>query len=195
MRIPTALSHRHANNMLSVVVMVLAVYILVWPFLPAISLWWQTHFESGNGYTYQTRLAKKTAATKPIPKDDRIVIPALRMDEAINNGLSQAELNKGIWHRPASSSPDKGSNTVLVGHRFTYAGQAVFYNLDKLKPKDKIVVYWQGKEYDYQITGSKVVPPTAIEIENPTKKPTLTLYTCTPLWSAKDRLVILARPI
>jgi LPXTG-site transpeptidase (sortase) family protein len=185
--------HRWANQALSVVVIVLALYILVWPFLPSFQLWWRTHFQAGNGYVYNSKLEKKKG--KPIPKDNRIVLPSLRMNEAINDGPTMATLRKGIWHRPATSSPDKGGNTVLVGHRFTYAGSAVFYNLDKLKPGDKIIVYWQHKEYDYKVQLSEVVSPNASQIEQATNDPILTLYTCTPLWSAHDRLVIIARPL
>ena len=188
-------SHRQLNNLLSILVIISAVYILVWPFLPAFNLWWRTHTGSNNGYVYQTKLTKKTPAVKPIPKDNRLVIPALRLDEAINDGPTAAALHKGIWHRPASSSPDKSSNTVLVGHRFTYSGQAVFYSLDKLKAGDQIIIYWQGKEHDYRVELSKVIAPEAVQVEQATADPVLTLYTCTPLWSAHDRLVIIARPI
>lgn len=173
----------------------LALYMLLWPFLPAINLWWQRHTQASDGFVYQSKLIKKSAASKPIPKENRLVIPTLRMDEAINEGSTAATLSKGIWRRPASSTPNHGRNTVLVGHRFTYSGQAVFYNLNKLRSGDKIILYWQGKEYDYSVMESRVVAANALEIEYPTEAQTLTLYTCTPLWSAKDRLVITARPI
>lgn len=187
--------HRRINNLLSVVVVGVALYILLWPFLPAVAFWRHKHLQSGTGYVYQTKLAPKTVAAKPIPEDNRLVIPALRMDEAINDGPTIATLRKGIWHRPASSSPDKGGNTVLVGHRFTYAGSAVFYNLDKVQAGDQVIVYWQHKEYDYKVAVSEVVPPNDLEIEQPTTDPILTIYTCTPLWSAHDRLVLIARPL
>lgn len=187
-------THRQFNNYLSILVIALALYIIIWPFLPAINLWWQRHTQPAGGYVYPTRLVKKSAV-KSIPQDNRIVIPSLRMDEAINEGATAAALSKGIWHRPATGNPAQGSNTVLIGHRFTYSGQAVFYNLDKVHANDKIIVYWQGKEYDYNVIESRVVPAGAIEIEYPTEAPTLTLYTCTPLWTAKDRLVITARPL
>ena len=84
---------------------------------------------------------------------------------------------------------------MLVGHRFTYDGPATFYSLDKVSIGDNIVVYWSSREYDYRVESIKVVPPTAIEVEAPTKDAQLTIYTCTPLWSAKNRLVIVSKPI
>lgn len=84
---------------------------------------------------------------------------------------------------------------MLVGHRFTYDGNGVFYHLDKLKVGDQLAVFWEGKKYQYTVTETKVVPATATEVEDQTQDPQLTLYTCTPLWSAKDRLVVIAKPL
>jgi sortase A len=80
-----------------------------------------------------------------------------------------------------------------VGHRFTYAGPAVFYFLDKIQLKDKIYVDWQQKRYIYEVQNIKEVPPTALSVHAATNKPVLTLYTCTPLLTAKNRLVITSK--
>jgi sortase A len=130
-----------------------------------------------------------------MPADNRLVIPKIALDQHIYIGKSQYLVNKGPWARPNTSTPPKGGNTVIVGHRFTYSGPATFYSLDKVAAGDTVVLYWHGKEYDYKVARKEVVPATAIEIERPTKDSQLTLYTCTPLWSAKDRLVIIAKPI
>ena len=120
---------------------------------------------------------------------------SLGMEETINEGNSIATLRKGVWRLPHTSTPDKGGNTVLVGHRFTYSGQAVFYHLDKVKQGDRITIVWKGKLYSYEVKTIKVVPPTEVSVEANTKEPMLTIYTCTPLLTAKDRLVIQATPI
>ena len=54
-------------------------------------------------------------------------------------------------------------------------------------------MYWQGAEYNYAVTAIKVVQATALEVEAPTDEDIVTIYTCTPLWSAKDRLVVIAK--
>jgi sortase A len=117
------------------------------------------------------------------------------LDQPILEGRdTYAILNKGIWRWPASSTPDKGGNTVLLGHRFTYTNpRGVFYFLNKVKVGDEVGVVWQNTTYRYKVSGVKVVPPTDTSILNATEKPTLTLYTCTPLWWPKDRLVITAQ--
>lgn len=184
------------NNFLTVVIIIIALYILLWPFYPMITLQAQKTFGNASGYTYKTRLhSSSQSAAKPIPQDNRLVIPSLLLDESIHEGKSIAAINKGgTWHRPNSSDPTKNSNTVIAGHRFTYNGAATFYSLDTLKPGDDIIVYWQGKEYDYIVDKIKTVGPHTTSIEAPTDTPTLTLFTCTPLWSAKNRLVVTATP-
>jgi sortase A len=64
--------------------------------------------------------------------------------------------------------------------------------LDKIASRDRIIIYWKGVEYNYNVRTIRTVSATALEIENPTDKDVLTLYTCTPPWSAKDRLVVVA---
>ncbi len=166
------------------------------PVLPQVSYWYHKKATSSvAGLPYKTNEVGQedlNTKRKEIPKDNRVVIPSLALDEKIFEGADPNTVHKGVWARPNTSTPIKGSNTVLVGHRFTYNGPATFYHLDKVIVGDRILVYWQGKEYNYGVKSIKTVPATATEVENATSTPTLTLYTCTPLWSAKDRLVITA---
>lgn len=118
----------------------------------------------------------------------------MKLQQPIHEG-DKAALNKGVWHTPLSSAPDKGGNVVLTGHRFTYGGPAVFYHLDKVKQGDEIVLYWHKQKYRYQVEQVLVVPPSAAEVIAPTGQPRLTIYTCTPLVTAKNRLVIQAKPL
>jgi sortase A len=130
---------------------------------------------------------------EPIPSENTLIIKSLGMREKIFEGESIYTVNRGVWRRPHTSTPDQGGNTVMVGHRFTYSGQSVFYNLDKVKQGDEITVFWNSKAYTYVVDGIGVVPPEAVEVEAPTAEPRLTLYTCAPLLTAKDRLVIRAK--
>ena len=179
---------RAFNNLLTLVVILLALYIAALPFAPKLA-WWAQH----EAPLISEKAETIVPANNPTPTENTLVIPKLSMEQLVHEGSSASALKNGIWHRPQTSSPDKASNTVLAGHRFTYSGQSVFYNLDKLERGDQIVLYWDGKRYDYSVTDSLVVPPTQVAIEDPTSEALLTLYTCTPLWSAKDRLVIQAK--
>lgn len=179
---------RQLNLLLGLVLFVLASYIIIWPFMPAVS-WWASHSLP----VISTGVSTKVDVTQPIPNENTLFIPSLGLTEKIHEGSSVNTVHRGVWRIPASSTPEKASNTVLVGHRFTYDGASVFYNLDKVNVGHEIAVYWQGKQYIYIVEQTKIVPPTAIEVEAPTNTPTLTLYTCAPLLTAKNRLVIVAR--
>jgi sortase A len=185
---------RRINNGLSVIVVILSLYIAAAPLFPGFLFWWRTHFEAKPALV-AANAPEPNKPTPPevIPNDNTLVIPRLSMQEIIYDGPTAATLRKGVWHRPQTSSPDHDSNTVLVGHRFTYDGPAIFYSLDKVKQGDSIIIYWQHKKYTYKVSAILVVPPTAIEIEAPSTDPLLTIYTCTPLFTAKNRLVIQAK--
>lgn len=131
-----------------------------------------------------------------IPTDNRLVIPKIGVDNQIVEGADEKSLNRGIWHFPSSSTPDKGGNTVLTGHRFQYlAGPHTLYLLDQMAVGDIVMVYWKGVEYDYIIRERKIVNPDQISILDNTAQPQLTIFTCTPLFTTQQRLVLLADPI
>lgn len=194
---------RTFNNYLSGVVVVLGLYIIISPLAPNLTFWFRKKADSSKGYRYKSNLTKNDAPEDvkhdldnlPAPPNKRLMIPSMQLDEQVYEGASAAVLSKGVWRRPRTSSPDKGGNTVLVAHRFDYSGPAVFYHLDVMKTGDKFAVFWDGREYDYQVSEVKIVEPTEISIENNTPEPTLTLYTCTPMWTAKQRLVVVAKLI
>jgi len=195
MKLPRLTSKR-INSLLLVCILIINSYTILLPILPKLLYAKKINdAKAVAGLPYQTKQdTGKTSnvARKPIPQDERLVIPGIALDEHIYQGSSPYLVHKGVWARPATSTPPKGSNTVLVGHRFTYSGASVFYNLDKVKVGDKISLYWQKTEYIYTVSQTKVVAATELSVEAPTSEAQLTLYTCTPLWSAKDRLVIIA---
>lgn len=186
---------RTCNDFLSCIIVLLGLYIIAMPFLPQLAFWWQGRFYEPPAYVLQATSDKPstpTAASRQLPKNNTLVIPKLHLEQTIHEGATARTLREGVWRLPHTSTPETQSNTVMVAHRFTYDGPATFYHLDKLQVGDQIFVYWDGKPYEYTVRASRVVSPETISVEAPTDTPTLTLYTCTPLWSAKDRLVIIA---
>ena len=131
------------------------------------------------------------------PQGNRLVIPKIGVDVEIVEGSTQTALWRGVWRIPGTSTPDHSSNTVLSGHRFQYRppNSSTLYLLDRLQNGDVIIVYWQDQEYDYVVRQRRVVNPDAIEILAPTDTPLLTIFTCTPLFTTKQRLVLFAAPI
>lgn len=184
------------NIFLVILIFLINAYILLDPFLPKLKLAYRKkQYVAVQGIPYKTNLKGSESTNnkrKDTPKDLRIVIPSIALDEHIYEGSDPRLINKGVWARPQGSTPDKGSNTVFVGHRFNYSTAASFYSLDKVKVGDYILVYWHEKEYNYQVTSKFVVAPTEVSVESASVAPQLTLYTCTPLWTAKERLVLKA---
>ncbi len=185
------LNLRFFNHCLTAAVSILAVYIISAPYLPQLA-WWVEH-DSPVRTIVHTQ-APAAAAEQEI-KGDALFIPSIELDETVYGG-DRTSLRKGVWKLPHTSTPDKGGNTVMVGHRFTYKNpKGVFYHLDKVQKDDLITLHWQGKAYEYRVAESKVVPASDVSVEQNTAEPQLTIYTCTPLWSVKNRLVIIAKPV
>jgi LPXTG-site transpeptidase (sortase) family protein len=183
-----------ANNILLGLIILVNGYIIVAPVLPQVSFWWQNR----NGHKQEQLTQKIHPAAKAPAKvePNQVIIPSMTLDEQIYEGpvrQQYATLDKGIWRWPSGSSPDKGGNTVLIGHRFTYTTpRGVLYFLDKVKLGDEIGMIWNNKTYRYTVSTIKTVPPTDTSIEDNTATAQLTIFTCTPLWLPKDRLVVVA---
>lgn len=191
--------HRTLNNWLSLLVIFLGLYLVVFPFLPYFELWGERFIDSSNGVRYTGRLADAENVDddnlRDPPTTNRLVIPSISLDEQIFVGSDPANVDLGVWQRPQTSSPDKGGNTVLVGHRFSYSSPATFYHLDKVQEGDKFAIWWDQEEFVYEVYATYIVGPEAVRIEENTDEKIATLYTCTPVWTAKDRLVVRARLI
>jgi LPXTG-site transpeptidase (sortase) family protein len=183
------LTHRRINDVLTVIVVLFGLYLMAAPFIPQV-LWKLNPPSLPEPQSQSATTAKH--ADKPVPSENLLIIPRLGMSETIHDGPSQSELNKGVWLVPNTSQPDKASNTVIIGHRFTYAGPAVFYLLDKVQVGDQLIVDWHSKEYTYKVTTIREVEPSELSVQDPSSNPELTLYTCTPLWTSKHRLVLVA---
>lgn len=190
-------SLRHANNLLLAAIVLINVYIIATPLWPLASYWWQDHHSSK-----RTQLTERihaptqhtnTTATSP----NGLIIPAMLLDQPTLEGSEKdwsAVLKNGIWRWPASSTPDKGGNTVFLAHRFSYTGpHGAFYYLNKLHIGDEIGVLWDNKIYRYKVFSVSEVPPTQTSIEDNTSDARITLFTCTPLWHPVNRLVVAAK--
>jgi len=175
--------HQRLNDLLSLLVFLLALQLILGPFLPNVS------FYAGQAIT---PAADNTTNQPNISDTPRLMIPKIKFNQEILEGSDASVLNNGVWRRPNTSQPDIGGNTVIVGHRFFQNQRGDFYHLDKLAVGDQIIVDWDKARYTYQVNAIKVVEPSAVAVEADTPVPQLTLYTCTPLWTASQRLVITA---
>ena len=123
----------------------------------------------------------------------RITIPKISVDFYYVAGVSKDDLNRGVGHFPESVVPGQLGNAALAGHRTSH--KAPFGDLDELKPGDEIDIETVlGGAYVYVVTGSEVVEPSDYHVvtdpPTPPDTATLTLITCTPKFTSKQRLVI-----
>lgn len=145
-----------------------------------------------------------------VSKDPRLVIPKINVDVPVVYGIgadhdSQMKaMAKGVAHFAipgANSHPGEVGNTVLSGHSSNDLFDSgdykfIFAQLEKLKIGDTIYAHYKGKRYTYVVTKTDVVKPTDVQaLIYPTKKPVLTLITCTPLGTALNRLLVTAEQV
>lgn len=117
------------------------------------------------------------------------------VNEEIITGSSLNVIDDGgVWLRPISSDPDESGNIILAGHRFTYQNPyGPLYHLDKVSIGDEIGVRWEDTMRRYIVESIETVPANATYVERQTNDSRLTIYTCTPLLTAENRLVITAK--
>ncbi len=114
-------------------------------------------------------------------------------------GVSTSDLKKGPGHIPGTALPGEVGNVVLSGHRTTYG--APFERFDELRPGDAVVVETRDSWFTYTVTGTRIVRPSAVEVTWPVPgdrdaTPTqrlLTMTTCHPRFSARQRMVVSAQ--
>lgn len=145
-----------------------------------------------------TTASSSTLAVAPVKLSTgdvvgRIEIPSIDVSKYVVVGVDTQSLKKGPGLFPDSPFPGEKGNVALAGHRTTYG--APFSNLDRMNPGDEIFITTQTGRHRYVVDAKPfVVKPTAVEVVE-TKDPTkaqLTLVTCTPRFSAAQRLIVTA---
>ena len=119
-----------------------------------------------------------------------MTIPKIDVEHVLFEGVDRATLKKGPGHMPWTPLPGQPGNAVVSGHRTTYG--APFSGLDQLAPGDEILVETALGTHSYVVRESFIVLPTAVEVTDPKRGAWLTLTTCNPKFSARERLIISA---
>ncbi len=123
-----------------------------------------------------------------------IRIPKLGVERVLVEGVDREDLRKGPGHVPSTVLPGQPGTFGVSGHRTTYG--APFYRLDELRKGDEILVMTRAAVFVYAVTGTKIVRPTDIWVLDDVPgrggrpKPTITLTTCNPRYSARQRLIV-----
>ena len=120
----------------------------------------------------------------------RIVIPAAEVDDIMVEGIDRDVLKKGPGHMPWTPVPGQQGNSVISGHRTTYG--APFFYLDEVELGDDIYVDTSIGRHTYRVKEILVVEPNEVWVTEARDCAWLTLTTCTPRYSAAQRLVLVS---
>lgn len=134
--------------------------------------------------------APSPARPHPAFSEAVIRIPAIGLSQAVVEGVSRSHLKEGPGHYPGTAVPGFTGNTVISGHRTTYTQP--FYDLDLLVAGDAIVIDTPDGSYRYLVESAHVVSSDDASLLAATDRAILTLTTCTPKGSARNRLIIVS---
>lgn len=120
-----------------------------------------------------------------------ISIPKVGIDYKMVVGTGVEELKLGPGWMVGTSFPGQPGNAVVSGHRTTYG--APFNRIGELVPGDLIeVTTASGGLAVYEVRDSFIVSPEDSWVTAPTDGVRLTLTTCHPKGSARQRLIVQA---
>jgi sortase (surface protein transpeptidase) len=157
------------------------------------------------------------AAAEPAVGDPLAVlyIPRLGADyrRVVLEGTAEEQLSQGPGHYPGTAKPGEQGNVAIAGHRVGKGSP--FLDLDRLVPGDPVVLETADEWLTYRVLGDpvradfdadpsgipgrQVILPTQMDVVSPTPDAAadapasgayLTLTTCHPRFSARQRLVI-----
>jgi len=123
----------------------------------------------------------------------RVIIPKIGVDAVLVEGIGRGDLREGPGHWPETPLPGLGGNFVVSGHRTTYGGP--FLKLDKLVVGDEIDVLLPYVAARYRVTRSLIVRPDQTNVVAQRGVEELSLATCHPIYSARQRLVVQAEMV
>jgi sortase A len=120
----------------------------------------------------------------------RIEIPKIGVDKVVVSGVGVADLRRAPGHYTTTPMPGEPGNAGIAGHRTTYG--APFNRLDELSQGDEIFVTTRSGRFVYKVRTLDIVSPRDRTTLLPTEDNRLTLTTCHPKFSARQRLIVVA---
>lgn len=153
--------------------------------------------------------------TPPVERRDAAPVPAvpayattfatlhvprwgLDYQRTISEGTGKSDVLDvlGLGHYEGTAMPGAIGNFAVAGHRVTYGKP--LNRVEELQVGDPLIVQTEQAWYVYRVTETRIVRPSQVEVLLPTPSqpdvaPTqavLTLTTCHPMYSARDRFVV-----
>lgn len=156
------------------------------------------------------------ATPPPIPLDPvdtnfGIVIEKIGVNAPVIADVDSGDYNsywaamaRGAAHAAGTAYPGakggENNNVFIFAHStidildYVKRYNAIFIHLNKLVKGDRIVTFYKGHRYDYEVTENKVVESNDVRyLTDPSKESILTLQTCDPPGTQLRRLIVTAK--
>ncbi len=125
-----------------------------------------------------------------------IKIPKLGISVNVVDAATQLHLLHGAGHVVGSPLPDHAGNVCIAGHRVTRAMHP-FRHMELMEPGDLVFVKYKERTYTYETFDRFIIDADETwvlkDVEN--EPYCLTLITCHPVGSARQRMILRARLI
>lgn len=147
---------------------------------PEQSLWSEGRIEAYN--------ASLTAAVSDVI--GILEIPRLALEVPVYDGASDLHMDRGAARIEGTALPGEPGNLGVAGHR-----DGFFRVLKDIELGDEITVTSAAGPEIYIVSELSIVPPTAVEVLEPTATPSVTLVTCYPFYfvgHAPERFIVRA---
>lgn len=149
---------------------------------------------SGSSTTTTEAVPQTVPPIDPVPEGEataHIRIPKIGVDKIVVEGIALSDLKKGPGHYSQTPLPGQEGNAAIAGHRTTYG--APFNRIDELAAGDEIFVETVQGEFRYVVSEQQIVSPTAVEVLEDKGDDRLTLTSCHPKYSSRQRIVVVAQ--
>jgi LPXTG-site transpeptidase (sortase) family protein len=121
-------------------------------------------------------------------------IPRMGKHWVVVQGVRPGDIRRAPGHYPDTAMPGRIGNFSVAGHRIP----SIFWDLDKVKVGDAIVVETRDTWYVYLTSQVHIVTPSAVQVVAPVPnrpgiqptKAMLTLTTCNPKYNNYQRLIV-----
>ncbi len=121
----------------------------------------------------------------------RLTILSANINHYVVFGATNKKLEYGPGYILGTSLPGTGGNFAVAGHRTTYG--APFGNLDRVQIGETIIFQTNTNQYKYKIIEVKIVSPEDNYVLENYGDDRITLTTCHPKFSAKQRLIVIGQ--
>ena len=117
-------------------------------------------------------------------------VPKVGLEAVVFEGVTTPTLAHGPGHMPGTPLPGQPGNAVISGHRTTHGRP--FHDFDQLVAGDRVEVETGIGTHVYEVRESFIVAPTDVWVTDSRPGAWLTLTTCNPKYSARERLIVTA---